>query len=741
MVIFSYYLICTIVSTLLLLSILAITKHHNALHILFFVFVCISDFGYLFLSVSKDLNEAILANKISYIGCFLPFLIILSNARFCKIQLPKILVILLAAMNALQLFFINSIGHFDFYYRSAKLGNFHGSTYLIKDYGPAHNYYVIMLILETLFSALIVFYAYRHQSKVSYGTVTFLGLGVGFTIIVFFVERLIHLEVELVPISYLLMSIFYLMVTYRAQLYDFSVGIISVYEQQKNYLCISFDPHLRLMDYNDNALAVYPELARTHIDSDRYDPATPFFHDIISWIGGIGAENNADHEKILPMDGRLYKATLRKRFTRNGKLLGYVLEVGDDTAFQNNLQLMVQTMDDLKKAELDAVNANRAKSDFLANMSHEIRTPINAIVGMDEMILRESGEEKIREYAGYIQEASASLVSLINDILDFSKIEAGKMELVEGSYSLGRMIRSVYQMMLPRITDKKLDIIMNVDPDLPDLLIGDENRVKQILINIFSNAVKYTMEGSITFSVDRSFDDPGDPSKIALRFRVQDTGIGIRPEDQDRLFDSFERLDSRRNRNVEGTGLGLAITKRLVDQMNGELTVDSIYGSGSTFTVTLVQKVERGDKIGAWDHVEPLLHEKQERRVLHAPNMRILVVDDNRMNLKVVQKLLSDSELIIDTAKSGPEAIRMTSQNRYDLILMDHYMPDMDGVEAMNAIHAMGPEYADLPVVALTANAISGSRETYLSYGFREYLSKPIVYANLIAILEKYQPA
>ena len=201
MVISTYYLICTIVSTLLLLSILAITKHHNALHILFFVFVCISDFGYLFLSVSKDLNEAILANKISYIGCFLPFLIILSNARFCRISLPKILVILLTAMNMLQLFFINSIGHLDLYYRSAKLGHFHGATYLIKEYGPAHNYYVVMLILETLFSALLVLYAYKRQSKVSYGTVTFLGLGVGFTIIIYFVERQIHLKIELMPIS------------------------------------------------------------------------------------------------------------------------------------------------------------------------------------------------------------------------------------------------------------------------------------------------------------------------------------------------------------------------------------------------------------------------------------------------------------------------------------------------------------------------------------------------------------
>ena len=383
-----------------------------------------------------------------------------------------------------------------------------------------------------------------------------------------------------------------------------------------------------------------------------------------------------------------------------------------------------------------AEQASRAKSNFLANMSHEIRTPMNAIIGLDEMILRESKEENTLIYASDIKSAGNTLLSIINDILDLSKIESGKMELVPVNYEVSSVINDIVNMTEKKAEDKKLKFTVDAKEDIPSVLNGDEIRIRQILLNIVNNAVKYTEKGSIDVKI--SFDRDAS----VLTAVVKDTGIGIRPGEKERLFDSFQRLDATRNRNIEGTGLGLNISKQLAEMMGGSIEVESEYGKGSVFTVKVVQKVADNTPMG--DYSKRLEKARQEEKEyegkLLAPNTRILVVDDNEMNIKVVRFLLKKSAIDIRSALSGAECIEMLKSEQYDVILLDQMMPGMSGIETLKTIREL--QLADgVPVIALTADAIAGARELYIEQGFTDYLSKPIIYEELEKILTKYLPA
>ncbi|MBR1692705.1 MAG: response regulator [Lachnospiraceae bacterium] len=401
-----------------------------------------------------------------------------------------------------------------------------------------------------------------------------------------------------------------------------------------------------------------------------------------------------------------------------------------------NMALINRQYEQIRQAKEEAELANQAKSTFLANMSHEIRTPINAVIGMDEMILKESTDANIREYATYISRASHTLLSLINDILDFSKIEAGKMEIVEDSYSLGLLICDVVNMVEVRANEKSLQVDVFVEEDIPNGLYGDVVRNRQILTNILSNAVKYTNDGRVELHVS---EDSRDEDTILLKIEVKDTGIGIRKEDQEKLFESFERLDTRKNRSIEGTGLGLAITKKLIDNMNGEIYVESSYGEGSTFTVLLPQKVLDETKIGNWkEHIKEESENKYEAGIV-APDVKVLVVDDNEMNLIVFEKLLKDTQIQVTKASGGYECLRRVRKEVFDVIFLDHFMPDIDGLETLAQLRSMPDNLcADSPVIALTANVVEGSKNIYLEHGFTDYLSKPIEYGRLIEMLKKY---
>ena len=396
-----------------------------------------------------------------------------------------------------------------------------------------------------------------------------------------------------------------------------------------------------------------------------------------------------------------------------------------------------ETMVELEDAKEKAQKENASKSQFLANMSHEIRTPINAILGMNEMILRESEENSIQEYAQNIQSASEDLLSIVNEILDFSKVASGKMELVPVEYDVAALIRDCSTIVETRAAGKDLRLEVSCDESTPSKLCGDATRIRQIISNLLTNAVKYTPSGTITFRIRWAREKEG----IKLIASVEDTGIGISEENQKRLFDTFERFDMEKNRNIEGTGLGLSITKQLVDLMKGEIGVYSELGKGSLFYVEIPQKVVSMEPIGKLNQEVNVEQTKVDKEKYHAPKAKILVVDDVRMNVRVIQSLLKRTKIQIDTATSGKECLALAAENTYDLILLDHMMPEMDGVETFQKLRedTTGLNYAT-PVIALTANAIAGAKEEYKKLGFDDYLSKPMKGEELEEMIQTYLP-
>ena len=392
----------------------------------------------------------------------------------------------------------------------------------------------------------------------------------------------------------------------------------------------------------------------------------------------------------------------------------------------------------LRREKAAANLANRAKSEFLANMSHEIRTPINAVLGMNEMILREGKDPVIDRYARNIRAAGRSLLDIVNDVLDFSKIESGKIEIVNGEYSLSELIRTAANMTRPRAESKGLTLNLEIEPAIPDRLIGDSTRVQQIMVNLLTNAAKYTERGGIDLIVSH---DRAAEKNITLRITVRDTGIGIREEDKPKLFQGFERLDAERNRGVEGTGLGLAITKRLAVLMGGDVTFESTYGKGTTFFVTLPQEAVGTETVAdaaARSH-ESETHHKAYRASFIAPDAEVLVADDNELNLFVVEGLLKNTQIKIDAVTSGTAALERLAAKRYDAVLLDHRMPGPDGVETLHRAKEL-PNAKGIPFLILTADAFSDARDQFLAEGFDDYLSKPVDGEALEQTLARYLP-
>lgn len=382
----------------------------------------------------------------------------------------------------------------------------------------------------------------------------------------------------------------------------------------------------------------------------------------------------------------------------------------------------------------------RSKDTFFANMSHEIRTPINTIIGLNEMTLREDISEEIAENAINIQNASKMLLTTINDILDLSKLESGKMEIVPTQYEVSALFSDLVNLIWIRAQQKELEFKVDIDQEIPSMLYGDEVRIKQIITNMLTNAVKYTQEGSVTLSAKGELLSP---NEILLRISVIDTGMGIKKDNLEDLFSSFKRVDEKANRNIEGTGLGLSIAKQLIEMMGGRIFVDSVYHKGSTFTIELKQRIINANPIGTINFAAQKQLNKRAiyKQSFQAPDARILVVDDNDMNRMVAIKLLRGTKVQVDTVASGKECLKKTAEHSYHAILMDHMMPEMDGEETLNAVRNQPKGFCQkTPIIALTANVMSNAGQIYADMGFDGYLAKPINASLLEATLIKYLP-
>lgn len=425
---------------------------------------------------------------------------------------------------------------------------------------------------------------------------------------------------------------------------------------------------------------------------------------------------------------RIYTIRYNCLNDNKGRIIGSYFLIEDNTE-------QARYLNEIQEARDLADTANQAKSTFLANMSHEIRTPLNSVLGMNEMIMRSTEDPVLLEYARNIKTSGDTLLGLISDILDFSKIEANKMDVVPKNYHPHNLIRECVNSFEQAAEEKDLYIIVKCEEDLPKGLFGDQKLLKQIISNIISNAIKYTREGGITVSISK---DRINDETVSLVISVADTGIGIAPEDQDGLFDAFSRVNEGENASVQGTGLGLAITKEIVNLLKGHLFLVSRPGAGSTFTVEIPQKVTDPAPAGVFErHVQ--VEEKKYRESFTAEDACVLVVDDAKLNIKVIQGLLKKTRLQIDTVTDGNEAIRICMDKKYDVILLDHRMPDPDGIKVFEVISKEGANTAT-PVIMLTANVVSGAEEEYKKMGFADYLSKPVHGEDLEAVLVKYLP-
>lgn len=736
MIISGLYLILfiiSIISTFLVIDRIINRRisYYTALFILITI-VCLAYFSY---SIAADKGMALVSNQFTFLdGTFVLMFFLFCVMDICEIKVENWLSIPLTVIN---LFFIGCVFTVEYnhlLYSYYDYSTDFGASHLITELGPVFNLYVAYVIILMLIPMSLVTYSAFRRKKISYKYIIAMGTLLAAIVAIFFIENYFGTPFDLLPIGYVLMELVLLVLLKRMELYDFSKLAVTTNEANMELGCIVFDTDLRFVGANNVAKYYFPELETLDIDRKVTNPfvISEFVNWLHLYIGGTA------NKKIYTRKDRKIVCEIKPYVRpKTSKLQGYLIEIQDNTEQQNFIEKLNQINDELAIAVDDANNANSAKSLFLASMSHEIRTPINAIIGMNEIAMKECKQNDLLEYLESIDNASTNLLSLINDILDFSKIEAGKIDIIEAEYNSAKLIRDVKDIISFKADANHINFIVNIAKDFPSKLYGDENRIRQVIINILNNAVKYTPKGSVTLSMSFLRTDEPENNNLFI-IEIVDTGIGIKEEDLSNLFKSFTRFDNTKNRNIEGTGLGLAITERLVKNMGGNIEVKSTYGVGSTFTITIPQKI-----IDATPMKEIKEAPKQSLQDISNEydftGRTFLIVDDNTVNLKVTTGLLKYTNASVDTASSGLECLKKLAKNHYDIVFLDHMMPDMDGIETLtSAKNELGWLLENTVFVALTANAISGAREEYISAGFDGYLTKPIKSAELYSAINTY---
>ncbi len=689
--------------------------------------------GYLLEIKSQSEEAYIVALKFSYLGrswyAFFIFLFIAELTGFHIADVHKRIMMLICAAMYCVIFTIpgNRLYYTDLHYEIG--GMFprlqHGNG-IVHHINMGTQFLFILAAIVFLFVALK--YETRRVRKMCYLTLSSA-----------IVIQAIFLVVQLTGVteltkSYDVTMIGYFIGTIMMLIAILSFDLLGTTEMAKEFIIdrisegiIAVDNDGVLQYINEPAAKLYPELQKVSIGQrkkkkDEQD-ATASVIDKLQQA--MKSDKNILHED------RVY-APEENQLIHNGKQYGTLYALVDETEH-------IRYTEELEKQKEIADNASHAKSLFLANMSHEIRTPINAILGMDEIILRETTEKNIRSYAGDIKAAGKTLLSLINDILDLSKVEEGKMEIIPVRYELASLVNDLCNMIRGRAQKKGLFYEAKVDEHTPHLLMGDEIRIRQCVLNLLTNAVKYTESGSVTLHV--GYKKTEDENRILLCISVVDTGIGMRQEDLEKLLMPYQRIEEQRNRFIEGTGLGMSITHQLLDLMGSRLMIESEYGKGTTMSFEVPQEVVSFEEIGDYNerYDESIGDASTYQESFHAPDARILVVDDTEMNLTVMENLLKHTQLQIDCVLTGKEAVRLAQDIPYDILFIDHMMSEMDGLETLVHIREKGVN-TKTPAVVLTANAVSGAREQYLKAGFDEYLSKPVDGGRLEKMIISFLP-
>ena len=679
--------------------------------------------GYLLELTASSLDVAVAAVTVENLGStFGPLCYCWFIYTYCYIAPPKVFLRILGIINffALPTVFFNWHGLF---YREVQwVGGADGFYHVSITYGPL---YVVFLFSRIIIPYTLCMYTLgraiheRSDRQVNRQYWTILGIStLPVVMLVIYVFKIVEVF-DLTPVTLTISMAMVVIVVWSRRNYDFRHLAAEKVLESLGDGVIALDDHDRLVSYNRAAANIFTSLP-SHRLGENVRVLEDFREEML----------NEDIPQSFSINGQHYESHSKHIIDENGKIQGCVILILDMTDIKAYIN-------EIKRVRRQAERASAAKSEFLANMSHEIRTPMNAIIGLNDIIMEECGDTEIYAHAKDVQSAANSLLAIINDILDLSKVEAGKMELVYVDYYIKVLADEIIGMMDMAASQRGLILKYECDETIPCRYRGDDGRIKQILINILSNAIKFTKKGYVRVYITGK---PGkDAGEELLTFCVEDTGCGIRKEDLGKIFEDFRQVDSKRNRSAEGTGLGLAIVKHLVELMGGTIEVESTYGKGTMFTITIPQKIVDERPISAMPAIPQA--EQKITDTFTAPGVKVLIVDDNVINRKVARGFLKNYAFDLTEAESGPEAIELVRDNRYDIIFMDHMMPGMDGIEAAQIIRRDCGENGTAPtMVALTANAMEGMREHFLKCGFQDFIAKPLDRYELNNLLQRWVP-